>query len=824
VTIQPSAFVFAKYSGKIGKVSAISRTKDWGMSVAPTAFTSTLVIEDAVLDRRLRRPSDLARFAFTLITIAAVGLLAYVAQSTTTGIDQDIVQGATRLPSPLILITNLISGFGALVFPAVVALDLLIRRRTRQLVESIGGLLAAVLILSIASWALIQSGSDRLLLAFAGTNDPATAVPFNVVIGGLAAFTTVARVMSRPRWNVLAGIVLVSIALANILGGGVTAAGLGISLLAGWATGLLIRYLLGTDTTRPPGNEIAKTLGHLGLPLTLLRAAEVLQSGRRYDASTTDGKRIDLIVLDRDLEGAGLAQAIYRSVRLRDGSGGAGTSMRRRLERIALNSWAISTAGIPTQHLIAVAEVGPDAAVLAFEHVPGKSFASTGHSLGDAELAGAWEIVRDLQAARIAHRALIAENFLQANDGRVYIQGIEDGTVAASDVLLRIDLAEALVTLSLAADPARAIQAGRVVLGDLGLARALPALQPVALSTYTRGLLKENRELLTTLRATILNSQPETEVEQVEIERVKPRTLVTIVAGSIAAYLLLTQLGKVNFIEVFRDADTTWLMIGLALSALTYVAATLTMIGVVPERLSFWKTFQAQWAASFATLVAPPTLGSVAINVRYLTKQGMHTALAGASVAVAQALAFFSHIALLFIVVIVAGTSSDLTFRPPRNAIIGFLVIALSASVLLLIPRVRNWATEKVQPIFAQVLPRLSSLANQPAKLATGVFGVLLLNVAYSMCLVASVRAFTPTASVAAIALVYLAASVVGQAAPTPGGLGAVEAAIAAGLTATGIDAGIAISATLVFRLWTFWVPTIPGWLAFQNLQRTGDL
>jgi uncharacterized protein (TIRG00374 family) len=92
------------------------------------------------------------------------------------------------------------------------------------------------------------------------------------------------------------------------------------------------------------------------------------------------------------------------------------------------------------------------------------------------------------------------------------------------------------------------------------------------------------------------------------------------------------------------------------------------------------------------------------------------------------------------------------------------------------------------------------------------------------MCLVASVRAFTPTGSVAAIALVYLAASVVGQAAPTPGGLGAVEAAVAAGLTATGIDPGVAISATLVFRLWTFWVPTIPGWLAFQNLQRTGDL
>jgi uncharacterized protein (TIRG00374 family) len=790
------------------------------------AATSTLVIEDTVLDRRLRRPADLARFAFTLIAIAAVALLAYVAQSTTTGIEQDLYQGAKRLPAAIILITNLISGLGTLIFPAVVALDLLVRKRPRQLMESVGGLLVSVLILSLISWALIHTGSERLLLAFAGTTDPLTAIPFNAVIGGLAAFTTVSRIMSRPRWNVVAGIVISSIALADIVGGGVTAAGLATSLLAGWAVGLLIRYLLGTDTTRPSGEEIAKVMNALGIPLTLLRAAEVLKSGRRYDASTIDGARIDLIVLDRDLEGAGLAQGIYRSLRLRDDAAGAGTSMRRHLERIALNSWAISTAGISTQHLLAVAEVGPDAALLAFEHVPGRSFSSVGHTLGDAELAGAWEIVQDLQSARIAHRALTAQNFLLASNGKVYVQGIENGAVAASDVQLRIDLAEALVTLSLAADPARAIQAGNVVLGNAALARALPALQLVALGATTRELVKENRELLTTLRNAILADFPETasDIEQIDIERIKPRTLLTVIAGSIAAYLLLTQLGKVNLGEVFRAADTTWVLTGLGFSALTYVAATLALSGVVPERLSFWKTLQAQFAASFATLVTPPTLGSVAINVRYLSKQGMHAALAGASIAVAQALAFFSHILLLFIAVIAAGTSSDFTFRPPRTAIIVFLIVALTITASLTIPSIRSWASKKVQPIFSQVVPRLSSLANQPAKLGAGVFGVLLLNISYCLCLVASVRAFTPDASIAAIALVYLAAAVVGQAAPTPGGLGAVEAAMAAGLTAAGIDPGIAISATLVFRLLTFWLPTIPGWLALRNLQRTGDL
>ena len=75
-----------------------------------------------------------------------------------------------------------------------------------------------------------------------------------------------------------------------------------------------------------------------------------------------------------------------------------------------------------------------------------------------------------------------------------------------------------------------------------------------------------------------------------------------------------------------------------------------------------------------------------------------------------------------------------------------------------------------------------------------------------------------------AIALVYLAGSTLGQAAPTPGGLGAVEAAYIAGLTLAGVDASVAVSATLLFRLLTFWLPTIPGYWSFNWLQKVGAL
>jgi uncharacterized protein (TIRG00374 family) len=70
------------------------------------------------------------------------------------------------------------------------------------------------------------------------------------------------------------------------------------------------------------------------------------------------------------------------------------------------------------------------------------------------------------------------------------------------------------------------------------------------------------------------------------------------------------------------------------------------------------------------------------------------------------------------------------------------------------------------------------------------------------------------------VAVVYLAGSAIGNAAPTPGGLGAVEAALAAGLTAAGLAGDVAVSAVLLYRLATFWLPVAPGYMAFGWLQR----
>ena len=45
-----------------------------------------------------------------------------------------------------------------------------------------------------------------------------------------------------------------------------------------------------------------------------------------------------------------------------------------------------------------------------------------------------------------------------------------------------------------------------------------------------------------------------------------------------------------------------------------------------------------------------------------------------------------------------------------------------------------------------------------------------------------------------------------------------------AGLVAASVDQSTALGAVLLFRLATFWLPIIPGWIAFVLLQRRGWL
>ena len=794
-------------------------------AAAPTATpdaASSVIIEDRDIPRRVRRPLDLARFMLALAISAAAVLVAWFATSTAAGLDDDISSGASLLPSFVILALNIIGGIGTLGLPIAVAVNLALRRRVRQLFDAFIALLIAVVVLTLASIALANAGLPRLLAALAGSTSP-DSVATAPILGGLIAFVTVARVMSRRPWNVLTLVVIGSLVVVTLLSGGIALAGVGISLAIGWAVGVLTRYIAGTPTARPTGLEVAEALSRGGYPVTILQARESTSRGRRYTGTTRSGSPLLVTVLDRDLEGAGLANAIWTGMRLRDDSTTGAFNMRRSLDHAALVAYAAQAAGVPEPRLLLASEVGPDSVLLAYELIDGTRF-STLDEVTDNDLLQAWRAMRTLHENQMTHRSLSAEHLLRAQDGSVWLIGGETGSVAAGDVAQRIDTAELLTTLALLTDVDRAVATGRTVLGVGGLARALPALQPVALSPQTRKAIRRNKGLMVSLRDRLAEIRPGAESEQIQFERVRPRTLIMIIVGSIAGYVLLSQLAQVDLVGLLRTADWRWMVGAVLFSLVTYIGAAWSLSGFVPEKIPLHRTVMAQVAGDFATLVSPPTLGAIAINVRFLTKSGLHPALAGASVGVSQVMAFVFHILLLLAFGIAAGTQADFTFSPPAWAVIGVIVLVIVILSLLAVPGIRRLITKRIGPLLKEVVPRLITVAQRPLKLLEGIGGILLLNLAYIAVLFACVSAFGGSMNIAVVAVVYLAGATIGQAAPTPGGLGAVEAALAAGLTAGGLDAGTAVSAVLLYRLVTFWLPTVPGYWAFNWLTKKGAL
>lgn len=784
--------------------------------------TSTVVIEEGVIPPRVRRPLDLARFLLAVaLTIGTVGV-AWFASSTSAGLDADLSTGARLLPSLVILVLNVVGGIGTLGLPIAASISLVMRKRLRQLLDALVASLFTIIVLIVLAMVVTHIDSPRLLTALSGSSSTggASTAP---ILGGLIAFITVARLMGRRPWSVLSVIVIGSVAIVTVLSSAIALAGMLISITIGWGVGLIVRYAFGTPTSRPSGVAVAQALELGGLPVISLVAQDTTRRGRRYQALTRSGAVLRVTVFDRDMEGAGLATAAWTALRLREDQVSGRANMRQTLDHAALTSYAAQAAGAAEPRLLLAAEINADSYVLAYEYIEGISFAQI-PEVSDADLEHAWRALRTLHEHHISHRSLHAENIIRGTDEKVWLVGQDTGSVAATDVALRIDLAEMLCTLALMAGADRAIATGRTVLGVAGLSRALPALQTVALSAPSRKALRRHKDLLVELRNTLIEIGPDDAVEPIQLQRIKPRTLVLAVVGTVAGYVLLGQLADVDLVTLIKSADWRWALAAVIFSLVTYVAAAWSLSGFVPERLPLHRTILAQLSGCFATLVSPPTLGSVAVNLRFLQKAGVHPALAAASVGVSQVVAFVMHMLLLLAFGLAAGTQADFTFQPPKIVVIGVVVIAVIIVALFAIPQVRRVTHERVGPLLREVGPRLITVAQRPMKVLEGIGGVLLLNLAFIAVLYASIEAFGGNLSIAVVAVVYLAGATIGQAAPTPGGLGAVEAALTAGLTAAGLDGGIALSAVLLYRVVTFWIPTIPGYWAFSWLTKRGAL
>jgi glycosyltransferase 2 family protein len=820
-----------------------------GVRGAPAAQPS-IQVEDQ-LESRVRIPADLLRCIIAVIEIVLLAGLGLLAKATASGAESDIVLASRHLTKALLSVLGFAAHAALFILPVWLAVRLLIFRQPRRLAEAAGAGAVTVGVVIAVNLLLTHPVAGPLYDVLSPTHSGARRGPLDGYLSGLTAYVTVIGLSGRPRSRTVFWVAVGFFALASLADAQTTVFSLLIALLLGMACGSGLRYAFGSISERPSAAQIAQALSGVGAPVVSIRRVwDSAAETRRYAATLRGGGTLDVTVLDRDQQAADLLYRLYRRVRLRTQvSRSAPLTVERAMERRALLTYAAEDAGVLTPRLRALIRVGPEAGVLANDSHDGTTLAKMaelGRAPTDGQLGQVWDAVLRLHSRRVTHRALTADRILLLGgdgggsgdvhpaglsmqrsggarqalaDGEVMLLDPGNGDVAASDLQLRLDLAQLLAELALLVGPDRAADSARGKLSDAEQAAVVPLLQPVALHRSTRAAVARHKDVLPALRKRLRATAPEIEAPPVQLERIRLRTLVTLVALVFAAYILAGDLTKTNFGGLLR-ANWLWALAALGLSALTYVGATLSLSGVVLERLRITRTFLAQVASSFVALVAPAAVGGAALNIRYLQKAKVASGDAAASVGVSQLIALVQHLVLLAIFVAVTGASHDITVRPPHWAYIAVAVLVAAVIAVLAVPGGRRLLRSRLAPTLSQVLPRLMDIAQHPARLAVGIVGALMVTFTYIGCLAVSVYAFGGSVPLAAIAVVFLTGSAIGSFVPTPGGIGAVEAALSAGLTAAGLPGGVAISAVVLYRTATFWLPVPAGWAAMQYLQR----
>ncbi len=306
-------------------------------------------------------------------------------------------------------------------------------------------------------------------------------------------------------------------------------------------------------------------------------------------------------------------------------------------------------------------------------------------------------------------------------------------------------------------------------------------------------------------------------------------------------YVVLPQIGGLNKTwQRLDEGDGNWLLLAALFEVGSYAGYILLLKVVVPsnkERFNWTVAYLVTMAGVAATrLFAAAGAGGLALTFWAIRRTGV-----GRREVAVRLSAFMVCLYSVFMVsVLVAGIGlSSGLFNGP--APIGMTVVpaVLAATVIVifllfaLVPgdserRLRAWSNGR-----GEVAAAAGKLAVAPAAIAAGTRVALRLlrerhpgmlgAIAWwyfdIAVLWACLHAFGGDPAVVPIVMAYFVGQL-GNLLPLPGGIGGVEGAMVAALAAFGVEASLALVAVLSYRAFSFWLPTIPGAIAFVQLRR----
>ncbi len=766
--------------------------------------------------RRNRRTIDSVFLVWAAIVI---GLTAAVASSAPDH-DEDVAQALTVVFGWAEALWRT-AFVGLLVLALVIVVDVLLRRRwdlARDLLVAALVLLALGMLLGRvveSDWLpaeghlLSRWGYPELRLA------SATAVV--VVVGP-----------ELVRWvRLLAGWLVPFATLgAVVLGAALPASALG-ALALGLGAGALVRLAFGSAAGVPPTKQVQEALAALGVEVAnLAPSARQHVGAAEYIGHDADGRPLKARMLDKDAQDTQRWARRWRLLAYRDPPRSAPIGRLEQVEHEALATLMAAQAGARVPDVVTAA-LGPDGDALIVTSQPDVEplERSSPDQATDETLEDLWQQVGRLHDAGISHGRLNLSNVLVLDDGPTLVD-FSAATLGAPQSALDIDVAELLVACTVLIGPDRALSNTVETGWGEAVARALPYLQRAALTPHLRDLARTHEVDLEDLRAAAAKASGQEVPELVPLRRIRPRDVLVTVMVGVAAYLLITQLAEIGFgtiADALREASVPWVILGLILSQLALVTSGLSLRGAVATPLPLLPCVVLQSAKKFINLTVPSSAGAIALSVRFLQRMGAPTGEAVAAGAIddlSETIIQLLLVALLLPFVDLDIDTSQAGGGVPSGQVVGTILLVLVAVIaaVFAVPSLRA----KVVPSVRGGLSSLWAVARNRGKRIELFGGNLGTEVLFALTLGAVCHAYGVDLMLLQLLVINVAASALAGLIPVPGGVGAAEASLTAGLVAVGVDESTAFAIALTHRLCTSYLPPIWGYFALRWLGRKG--
>lgn len=242
---------------------------------------------------------------------------------------------------------------------------------------------------------------------------------------------------------------------------------------------------------------------------------------------------------------------------------------------------------------------------------------------------------------------------------------------------------------------------------------------------------------------------------------------------------------------------------------LTFVLAAFSYGFLAFRKLRFRELFAVELAAAFVNRVVPSGLGGLGIHGDYLHKRRHTIAQATAVVSINNLIGATMH-CLVLALVLAIGVRREFHFIGHISQGWVLLGLGLIAVALIAVPHIRDMLGRFLHNLFTS----FARYRHEPHRLVYAALSLLALTLANLLILHLAARSFGVWFDAPTLFVIYSAGVLLGAVVPTPGGLAGVEAGLAGGLVAYGVEADIAVAITLAFRLVTYWLPLLPSAVA----------